>query len=385
MRPTASAVRHNAWSVLVVFDTTVLIADRFLESNAMRLLLQESGSRRLRVAVTEVTRQEAIAKYREEIEEAFGAIETARTKLARLRVDHPSTIPSTDAVAAAVTVYQQHLRDTFQNACVRVLDLPDIGHDAVIARALERRKPFDDKGQKGYRDVLIWETIKLQASGDDREIALISANHRDFAESGAGSGLARVLQRELDEIDVAGSVTLYGSVSAFVDEHVQPAVDIEAEITALLSENEEFRQAFDATLEAAIDDAQPDLSDLKIRSIEDDYDNVYEIDEAVLQVVAPGVSHVELVSARVINDSEALLELDAEADADIDFYLYRQLSRRRAWWHSEEKALWDEDRQHLPRSLAGTETQTLGLKVEATYQRQERTVADVRVVSARSL
>jgi hypothetical protein len=48
--------------VLVILDSTVLVADRFLQSNDLRLLLDAARAGELRVGVTEVTFHETVNK-----------------------------------------------------------------------------------------------------------------------------------------------------------------------------------------------------------------------------------------------------------------------------------------------------------------------------------
>lgn len=62
-----------------------------------------------------------------------------------------------------------------------IINYPKVSHKEVVARALQRKKPFDSKGENGYRDTIIWETIKeaiMKNRNDD--FFFICQNTSDF-------------------------------------------------------------------------------------------------------------------------------------------------------------------------------------------------------------
>lgn len=365
--------------MIVVLDTTALVADRFLESNDMRLLLAASRDGTFRVAVTEVSLLEAINKVRENAAEALGSVRSGMESLRRLRALPVGLITdvSEDSVA---TTYEAIIRREFEQSKVEVLELPAVGHRPLLERALERRKPFDSAGRVGYRDALIWETIVALAAGASGEIAFISANHRDFAESGKGSGLARSLASELN--DAGARVELFDDLASFLDRYVQPAKEALAEVKALLEGESESRTKLLRAIEAAVDRNDADTSGIRAAELVSDVGFAdYELEEVRLKAVSPGVSHIEVSRARTLEPDQVLLELEAEADADVEYTAY--VMPWRAAGLSSSGA------EELDGSTGGTRsggtTLTLRLAVEATYRPSLKTVEDLRVVSASSL
>ena len=55
----------------------------------------------------------------------------------------------------------------------------DLDIEALLVRDLQRRKPFDDSG-KGFRDALVWETLKavVLASEAGDTIIFVTNNTR---------------------------------------------------------------------------------------------------------------------------------------------------------------------------------------------------------------
>jgi hypothetical protein len=368
---------RNDQRVLVILDSTVLVADRFLQSNDLRLLLNAARGGELRVGVTEVTLREAVNKVRENADEALGRIRRGAESLTKLRV--PTADFITDVTPEGVAnEYERFLTETFTANAVEVFNTPPVPHDDVVTRALWRRKPFDENGHVGYRDALIWETIKQVAIDTAEEIAFILRNHRDFAESGKGSGLGRALADELTEAGVTAPVELFLEVKSFVEVGLRPAAEALAELRMRLDGDSEFRAQLEHDIEKAIDRDDPDLTGIDVRRLVDERWAEYELEEAVLHAVSPGVTQIDIVSARSLNEDEVLLDLVAEGDADVEF----RARRISGGWPAGDIDEFDDD--NAPRKISGTKARSLNLTVEATY-RNSRAVERVRVTSAATI
>lgn len=122
-----------------------------------------------------------------------------------------------------------------------------------------------------------------------------------------------------------------------------------------------------------------DLSGINPRTLVDEYDAEYEIEEAQLRIVAPEATRLEVVNARILDPEQVLLDIHVEVDGDIEFRL-----RRTSWERSsfEGDLLGEED---PPRSMTGTKTRPFGLKLEATYRPTSATITEMRLVAASTL
>ena len=160
-------------TVLVIVDTTELKRDRFLGTNDFRLLLRAAERGDLRVGVTEVTFREAVNHVREHAAKTLATLETAMRSLRNLREAIPGLV--TDLTPEGIAEhYTQFFRGELERHHVEIFPTPPIPHDKVVQRALDRRKPFDKEGHKGYRDALIWETIREQADATSEPITFIT-------------------------------------------------------------------------------------------------------------------------------------------------------------------------------------------------------------------
>jgi PIN domain len=86
-----------------------------------------------------------------------------------------------------------------------VSDMPKVPHEELVRRDIAREAPFKDSGA-GYRDALIWETVRdIALTG--RKTILLTANHRDFGLASPHSSLSSGLS-------VGSDVAVLQSVSA---------------------------------------------------------------------------------------------------------------------------------------------------------------------------
>jgi hypothetical protein len=116
-------------------------------------------------------------------------------------------------VAAARARFEKGLRERG----VRILPLPKVPHDLLVARDLARRKPFD--AGRGYRDALIWESVLALAEAEPVPIVLVTANAKDFG----GDALHAHLMEDVAARGWAASrIVLSRSTKACLDEFVRP-------------------------------------------------------------------------------------------------------------------------------------------------------------------
>jgi hypothetical protein len=81
---------------------------------------------------------------------------------------------------------------------IKILPYPEVGHKSIVAKELNNKKPFKDSS-KGYRDALIWETVKSELVPvkdlfEECQIQLLTRNTKDFAD---GNGLHQDLKDDL--------------------------------------------------------------------------------------------------------------------------------------------------------------------------------------------
>ena len=140
-----------------------------------------------KLLIPQIVCSEVTNKYKEKNDILIGDIEKAASKAAR-HYSHANDLSMyvdniRDAVLDNTAEYFNYfLNDLCNRVGVEVIDYPNIAHKDVVERALLRKKPFDNKGENGYRDTLIWETLlEISARYPDVDIFFISSNINDFA------------------------------------------------------------------------------------------------------------------------------------------------------------------------------------------------------------
>lgn len=363
-------------AMLVILDTTVLVKDRLLRTNDMQLLLTAGRRGGVRLAISDVTFREAINNTREQAQAVLDTMDVAAKNLRRLRVSTTDFV--TDLTAESVAAdYELFLRRELDRHRVEVLAIPPISHEDMVERALARRKPFDKSG-RGYRDALIWETIR-SLTDTENEIAFVSTNHRDFAEAGAESGLAQSLSAELA---VTTTVELWDDLKPFVEVDVRPATDVLNELRGRLQDQEDndFRTAIRVQLEAALDTSEADLSGLDPRVLLDEDGDAYELEEARLQIEQTAAASLDMANAHMLDDEQVLVDLEAVARADVEFWL-----RRTRWDPSQHEQLLGQFGEGPPQSVRGASVYDLGLRLEGTYRLETSAIESLRLVAAWTL
>jgi hypothetical protein len=132
--------------------------------------------------IGEVTIREAVNHVKESGEQALGELDRALKALRNLRQPVGPKI-LTDLTAETIAdSYDVFLRRELTRHDVQIAPLPTVSHGTVLQRALDRRQPFDGKGHDGYRDALLWETIRELSKRSSEPIAFITNNHGDFGQ-----------------------------------------------------------------------------------------------------------------------------------------------------------------------------------------------------------
>lgn len=208
----------------VVLDANVIVHDRYLDGAAALVLEQASEIGGLSLVVPEVVVDEVVRHWTEAYAEGVKAA-------AALRRLGPSVAAPLDAlpdVEAAAARFAGDFRAVLSRLGVEVLPYPDVWHEEVARRAIARRKPFDEKGHRGYRDVLVWESLLALARFHGRgRYVLLSQDRSAFMDKGAEAGLAQALREEAREkLGDEAEIVVLPSIRALHDSYVEPARDM---------------------------------------------------------------------------------------------------------------------------------------------------------------
>ena len=365
----------------VILDTSVLLANLrgTRASNDLKLVLADARAKRFTLVVPGLVLEETINKRRDAAEEGERHLRKAQSELSTLgaKLD----LPAVD-VSSAVKDFRKATMRLLTGNRVEIRDLPKIGHDDLVQRALARRKPFNAKGA-GYRDALIWETVLAAASSSSEPVILVSNNWRDFGSDKDGKQFAQDLVHDLEKQGAVERVRLVPTLAAFRAEFVSAETVAATELEDALNSSTGLREVFLSRIEDRLDSHVFDRYDVMDQSRDWDWDHMnlpFGTEDVDLEGATLGgldeLYGVWVLSAQVWGD-EVLFEFEAEVDAQVELEL--DLTIVGDPYDPEEP--WHLERER--RTIYRTAGKTLLLGGEATYARDLESLSDVGVHSVR--
>ncbi len=197
--------------ITVVLDANALIRDPQLDGTALSALLSSSAIGVIDVAVPEIALQEAIHHFRDQVAKAYAEIQKQLKVLDRLGVTTQLQMAQAEAAGEA---HEAELRRWIRKSQVQILEYPKVGHREITQMAIEKRRPFDERG-RGYQDTLIWASVMELVTATD--VWFISGD-RGFQAQGSEE-LAPVLVRDIQAMGQEQSaVRLFPNVTDCVTE-----------------------------------------------------------------------------------------------------------------------------------------------------------------------
>ncbi|TGU71638.1 DUF4935 domain-containing protein [Geomonas terrae] len=219
----------------IVLDTNIFFKDFYLTKPQTSVMLDNIALIKSIVCVPQVVFDEVVNKFTEEVSSRLNIISKAMSELDEMLEAPISNDIDAQALQHYRDKYNTSLVNTFRKHKIKKLPYPTIAHHIVVQRDLARKLPFKPKGT-GYRDCLIWETIKealvtteLAVMGHN-DVAFITDNVTDF---GDNEGIAAELKEELHD---RHSVTLFRSVKDFNEAFIYPKLASVKSIDAKLSD-----------------------------------------------------------------------------------------------------------------------------------------------------
>jgi len=97
---------------------------------------------------------------------------------------------------------------------VTIRDTPTVPHDEVAQRAIDRIRPFNEKGG-GYRDTLHWYTV-LDIAREHPEEDLVFVSQDAAYQNSSRDDLHPDLRAEVEAILTTGTIALYATLKEFV-------------------------------------------------------------------------------------------------------------------------------------------------------------------------
>ncbi len=235
----------------VSLDTNILVQDFWLDSPHSRVLLDELNIIPATLHIPEVVIDETINKYREFLTEKIEEQKKITADISRL-LNKETNTKSIDIVQATKD-YEKFLLKKLKSINAQILPYPKVEHKEVVKRVLERRRPFK-KGDSGYRDYLIWETIKNLELWGTEQIVFITNNIKDFGDSGYLS------EEFTDKRTGNKNFKIVVAVSKFNDEYILPRLKkldkLKLQLSKGQAENFNFKEWLDTEFVEFIEETE---------------------------------------------------------------------------------------------------------------------------------
>ena len=207
----------------IVLDSTVLTADKQFSNSFWRLIGSRPERWGLKVALPWTVAQEAVANRRRDLEATLGAVNTVLSNVARQGIEVATTPEVVEELQRAIDEYEEWFTKKLDDLRIEVLPLPaDFGHAEAVLRAVQRRRPCNDKGD-GYRDTLNWISVVSLVEHHPDETVVWVSNDSDFYASREQLVLHQDLVEDLDELGaterVVSCLDAAGTRELLIEEH----------------------------------------------------------------------------------------------------------------------------------------------------------------------
>lgn len=202
--------------VRVFIDTNIFISNLFQDGAKWVAFWNWASKSMAKIRIPEVVRDEFLRVAARQVDSLIGEFRKLSERMVRIRAMHEFQIP---AHLTGTEVAKANWDSVLRQSTVRVLDHPRASHASLVRRSLEGGAPFSKDGKVGYRDALIWETIKEDFVRDEKELlVLLTANTRDFP--------FEDLRAELTEFGISSDLfMIVPSLDAFLAQFAYPSLE----------------------------------------------------------------------------------------------------------------------------------------------------------------
>lgn len=303
----------------IILDTNVIYNDYHLIGTRITALCFSAKNLNHIIYIPEVVIDEFVKQYNEEVDELARSYNSSLKKLIKLKM-----ISSESAlIKSSHADYEKKVYERLEELNVKVLGYPKADHKTIVFKELYKKKPFKDS-EKGYRDALIWETVKQFAKGlkGSDKLIFMSENTKDFAVKG-GRGLHEDLEVDLAEAGINKKFIVYiSSVHKYIED-------------IIVKQSQQIDQALDSLVKTGGIEDLDVMENLEIYFTKDSLDvyvrGDYFVDSPVYvpdfydnpEITEIDIPTLSFSSVSKISDDDILIKCEAKVDVEMDFYIYR--------------------------------------------------------------
>lgn len=340
----------------VIFDTNIIFSDFHLKGARIKNLCESVKSTGDTVHIPEVVVDESINKYREKTRECKLKIDRGISDFKRLTGKDVEDNPISDEfILKESEKYARSFKKQLQELGIKIIPYPSISHQELVKRDLARKKPFQETG-KGYRDALIWESVKSICEKslslfENPKIIFVNKNHKDFCEEGllhpdlkedlVNNGINEDYVRVIEDIDI------------FIKEYIKPKQKILKNIQEELNANKQYNGIY---LNTEINNR---ITEFLLHREFDYEESPFRQEFENPSVVGINEPSFTVMEVRQISEEEFFVEVKIDVDCEFNFFIFK--SDAMCMDEDELPYIWDSDwNKHY---MAASKTIPIKLKV----------------------
>ena len=312
----------------LVFDTNIIHEDFHLYGGRITKLCGAAEKLGYDLMIPDVVVDETVNQYRKKLLDNYSGYAGVMKLVARTQ-GADDKLGKDAFISDKVKEYEAYLRKRLTELKIQVIPYPTVDVKALVSKDLNVKKPFKEtkEGNIGYRDAIIWESIKTICKPpkeliEDHQIEFLTENTRDFA--GPDSALHPELVAEVKEAGFAENVVaLIPNVNEFFKNRIDPELEELEQIKEELIKTGKFSR-FDVNEETSRvldkDYITEIISDSDFDSGQRYYLPGYMEDPTINYINDPAI---EDITVRRLSDHTALIEVQARVTVEMDFFVYK--------------------------------------------------------------
>lgn len=304
----------------VILDTNIIFSDFHLKGARIKNLCESVKSTGDTVHIPEVVVDESINKYRKKTRECKLKIDRGISDFKRLTGKDVEDNPISDEfILKESEKYARSFKKQLQELGIKIIPYPSISHQELVKRDLARKKPFQETG-KGYRDALIWESVKSICEKslslfENPKIIFVNKNHKDFCEEGllhpdlkedlVNNGINEDYVRVIEDIDI------------FIKEYIKPKQKILKNIQEELNANKQYNGIY---LNTEINNR---ITEFLLHREFDYEESPFRQEFENPSVVGINEPSFTVMEVRQISEEEFFVEVKIDVDCEFNFFIFK--------------------------------------------------------------
>lgn len=212
----------------ITIDTNIFVQDYWMNSTQYAVFFSNINIIPANIHIPEIVIDEIINKYRESLIEKVKEQEKIFNEVKRLSKKEINYININ--INEQVDEYKKFFDSKLKSISANIISYPEISHKEIVKNILERKKPFK-KGDSGYRDFLIWQSIKNLEFYGTEEVVFITNNTKDFGDNGYLS------EDFTDKKTSYKNYSIETSLTNFNEKYILPKLKLLDELKIKLNEN----------------------------------------------------------------------------------------------------------------------------------------------------